>query len=61
MLIESELEVISGAGVPWNPMIDLYGIGEIIGRGLAHQPARKWHQPICYHYGPAYPAPVLPC
>ena len=49
VLTDSNLERIQGGDLR-----DYYGWGEKIGRYSVTLP-------MCYEYGPAYPAPVLPC
>lgn len=62
VLSDLELENITGAGTPWEDLPDYFEIGDQIGRWLARRPIRpSGPPPICYNYGPAYPAPVLPC
>ena len=59
---ESKLEQINGSGPSAGDFVNWFKFGEGIGRWLAHQqPGKPEKQPFCYNYGPAYPAPVLPC
>lgn len=61
VLSMSELEVFQGGSTPWSDLPTYFKIGDKIGRWLAHRPSTSGKQPVCYNYGPAYPAPVLPC
>lgn len=56
VLTDSNLERIQGGDLR-----DYYGWGEKIGRYLAHRHPNSVTLPMCYEYGHAYPAPVLPC
>lgn len=56
VLTDSNLERIQGGDLR-----DYYGLGEKIGRYLAHRHPNSVTLPMCYEYGPAYTAPVLPC
>ncbi|GGE28995.1 hypothetical protein [Streptococcus himalayensis] len=56
------LESVQGAGTPWGDIPNFIEFGDRIGRWLAHRPSgQPAPLPMCYEYGPAYPAPVLPC
>ena len=57
VLTDSNLERIQGG----DDLINFYELGEKIGRYLAHPHPNSVTLPMCYEYGPAYPAPVLPC
>lgn len=61
ILSELELETVRGAGTPWGDLSNYFELGDQFGRWLAHRPVKPSVQPVCYEYGPAYPAPVLPC
>lgn len=62
VLSDLELENINGSGTPWEDLLEYFELGEKIGRTLAHiSTTPSGPPPFCYQYGPAYPAPVLPC